>query len=103
MPLRTRKHIIAIALGLGSCGSLGIGVTMIMATPAHAQFGGIVFDPSNYAQNILTAARTLQSVNQQIQQLQNEARMLVNMGKNLSKIDFRSSMRSSRSLRRSTG
>ncbi|KAK0338864.1 hypothetical protein LTR94_036869, partial [Friedmanniomyces endolithicus] len=58
------------------------------ATPAHAQFGGVVFDPSNYAQNILTAARTLQTVNQQIQQLQNEAQMLVNMGKNLTRIDF---------------
>lgn len=87
MPPCTRKHIIAIALGLGACGSLGIGTTMT-ATPAHAQFGGIVFDPSNYAQNILTAARTLQTVNQQIQQLQNEAQMLVNMGKNLSRIDF---------------
>jgi P-type conjugative transfer protein TrbJ len=58
------------------------------ATPAHAQFGGVVFDPSNYAQNILTAARTLQTVNQQIQQLQNEAQMLVSMGKNLTRIDF---------------
>lgn len=47
-----------------------------------------MFDPSNYAQNILTAARTLQSVNQQIQQLQNEAQMLVNQGKNLARIDF---------------
>src|SRR3546814_19777565 len=65
-----------------------MGVVTMTATPAHAQFGGVVFDPSNYAQNILTAARTLQSVNQQIQQLQNEAQMLVNMGKNLSRIDF---------------
>jgi len=35
-----------------------------------------------------TAACTLQTVNQQIQQLQNEAQMLVNMGKNLTRIDF---------------
>ena len=88
MPPRTKKHIIAFALGLGTCGSLGISVTMMTATPANAQFGGIVFDPSNYAQNILTAARTLQTVNQQIQQLQNEAQMLVNMGKNLNRVDF---------------
>ena len=58
---------------------------MMPATPAQAI---TVFDPSNYAQNILTAARTLQQVNQQIQQLQNEAQMLVNMGKNLGRIDF---------------
>lgn len=83
----TRKHIIAAALGLGTIGSFGMGLVM-SATPAHAQFGGVVFDPSNYAQNILTAARTLQTVNQQIQQLQNEAQMLVNMGKNLTRIDF---------------
>lgn len=83
----TRKHIIAAALGLGTIGLFGMGLVM-SATPAHAQFGGVVFDPSNYAQNILTAARTLQTVNQQIQQLQNEAQMLVNMGKNLTRIDF---------------
>lgn len=88
MRIPTRKRLIAAVLSLSACGSLGMGVVTMTATPAHAQFGGVVFDPSNYAQNILTAARTLQSVNQQIQQLQNEAQMLVNMGKNLSKIDF---------------
>lgn len=83
-----RKHIIAAWLGLGACGALGMGAMTMTASPAHAQFGGVVFDPRNYAQNILTAARTLQTVNQQIQQLQNEAQMLVNMGKNLARIDF---------------
>ena len=37
-----------------------------------------VFDSANYSQNLLTAARTLQQINQQIQSLQNEAQMLVN-------------------------
>ncbi|WP_242129297.1 P-type conjugative transfer protein TrbJ [Sphingobium sp. Sx8-8] len=87
MRIPNRKHLIAAALGLGAVGSIGIGLSLT-STPAHAQFGGVVFDPSNYAQNILTAARTLQTVNQQIQQLQNEAQMLVNMGKHLTKIDF---------------
>lgn len=82
-----RKTMIAAALALGAGGSLAMGL-LTASTPAQAQFGGIVFDPSNYAQNILTAARTLQTVNQQIQQLQNEAQMLINMGKNLSRIDF---------------
>lgn len=84
MPVLTRKHVIAAILGLGAGGSLAMCV-MIPAQPARAI---TVFDPSNYAQNILTAARTLQQVNQQIQQLQNEAQMLVGMGKNLSRIDF---------------
>ena len=57
----------------------------IIAAPAHAM---PVFDSANYAQNLLTAARTLQQINQQIQSLQNEARMLTNMERNLSRIDF---------------
>lgn len=88
MRIPTRRHLVAAVLGLGACGSLGMGVVTMTATPAHAQFGGIVFDPSNYAQNILTAARTLQSVNQQIKQLQNEAQMLIDSAKNLTTIDF---------------
>jgi type IV secretion system protein TrbJ len=57
--------------------------------PAHAQFfgGGIVFDPTNYSQNLLTAARELQQVNNEIVQLQNEATMLQDMGKNLSSLN----------------
>ncbi len=42
-----------------------------------------VFDPSNYAQNLLTASRTLQALEQQARQLANEAQMLLNMEKNL--------------------
>lgn len=38
-----------------------------------------VFDASNYAQNILTAARTLETINNQIRQLQNEARHLATL------------------------
>ena len=65
-----------------------LGISAI-AVPAQAQlFGGIVFDPTNYAQNLLTAARALQQVNNQIQQLQNEANMLQNMGKNLTSLNI---------------
>ena len=49
-----------------------------------------VFDPWNYSQNILTAARTLQEVNQQITQLQNEAQMLINEARNLASLPFSS-------------
>ena len=56
------------------------------STPAHAQLA--VFDPHNYSQNLLTAARTLQQINNQIQSLQNEANMLVNQAKNLTRISF---------------
>jgi hypothetical protein len=45
MRIPTRNHVIAAALGLGTIGSLGMGLVM-SATPAHAQFGGVVFDPA---------------------------------------------------------
>ena len=53
--------------------------------PAYAQWA--VFDASNYAQNLLQAARALQQINNQIQQLQNEAMMLQNMGTNLKSLN----------------
>ena len=53
--------------------------------PVHAQW--VVFDPQNYAQNLLEAARALQQINNQIQSLQNEAMMLQNMGKNLTSLN----------------
>ncbi len=79
-----RKYAIAASLGLGAVGVLSLGVSL-PSTPAQAI---PVFDSSNYAQNVLTAARTLQQINQQVQQLQNEARMLLNMERHLSRIDF---------------
>ncbi|MBY8823192.1 P-type conjugative transfer protein TrbJ [Sphingomonas colocasiae] len=85
MPRRPRSVLIAAFLGTGVIASLAM-IVLPPPTPAQAQLA--VFDPTNYAQNILTAARTLQQVNQQIQQLQNEASMLINMGKHLAKIDF---------------
>jgi P-type conjugative transfer protein TrbJ len=85
MHTRSRKYLIASALGLGAVGSLVIGIC-VPSTPAHAQLK--VFDPGNYSQNILTAARTLTQINNQIQSLQNEATMLINQGKNLTRIDF---------------
>lgn len=80
-----RKPAIASALGLGAASALFMGAAMF-STPAAAQMS--VFDPRNYSQNLLTAARTLSQINNQIQSLQNEARMLVNQGKNLTRIDF---------------
>jgi len=75
---------------------------ILMTTPAHAQFGfgRIVFDPSNYAQNILMAARTLQSVNQQITQLQNEATMLINQARNLASLPYSSLQQLQQSVQR---
>jgi P-type conjugative transfer protein TrbJ len=49
-----------------------------------------VFDPTNYSQNVLTAARTLQEVNNQIQSLENQAKMLMNQAKNLESLPYSS-------------
>ena len=57
-------------------------------SPAHAQW--IVFDPTNYSQNVLTAARALEQVNNQIQSLENEAKMLSNQAKNLASLPYSS-------------
>jgi len=85
MPVSFRKSLTASALALGGAVSLVVGVT-VPSTPAAAQF--TVFDPSNYSQNLLTAARTLEQINNQIRSLQNEAQMLANQARNLSRIDF---------------
>lgn len=79
-----KRYILAVLIGTGAIGAIGTG--MLASAPASAQMS--VFDTSNYTQNLLTAARTLQQINNQIQSLQNEAQMLVNQGKNLAKIDF---------------
>jgi P-type conjugative transfer protein TrbJ len=62
---------------------LSMTVTALVPVPANAQIGGIVHDPRNYAQNILTAARTLEQINNQIRMLQNQATSLINEARNL--------------------
>ena len=70
----------------------------MLATPAHAQW--TVFDPSNYAQNVLTAARTLQQINNQITSLQNEAQGLINQARNLASLPYSSLQQLQQSVQR---
>ena len=82
-----KSNILRRAMLAGAiAASTMIGITA--ATPAHAQFGGIVYDPTNYAQNVLTAARSLQQINNQIRSLQNEAQSLINQAKNLANLPY---------------
>lgn len=75
------------ALGFAAAAALAIGGTLVVpAAPAVAALP--VFDPTNYTQNLLQAARALEQINNQVKSLQNEASMLQNMAKNLEKIDF---------------
>lgn len=72
-------------------------VVPIVAIPAHAF---IVFDPSNYSQNVLTAARSLQQITNQITSLQNQAQMLINQARNLASLPFSSLQQLQQSVQR---
>src|SRR5271156_4130368 len=56
--------------------------------PVRAQL--IVYDPTNFSQNVLTAARELQQVNNEIQSLENQATSLINQAKNLASLPYSS-------------
>ncbi|WOJ88332.1 P-type conjugative transfer protein TrbJ [Methylocapsa polymorpha] len=58
----------------------------LAARPTSAQM--VVFDPSNFSQNVLTAARELQQVTNQITSLQNQAQMLINQARNLARLPY---------------
>lgn len=68
-----------------------IALTVLLATTLFSQNSRsgnalTVFDPANYSQNLLTAARNLQQINNQITQLQNQAQMLINQNRNLTNL-----------------
>jgi len=81
--LRFRSR--AMALAATMLAATPLALSPMVATPAHAI---IVFDPSNYAQNVLTAARTLEQITNQITSLQNEAQMLINQARNLASLPY---------------
>ena len=71
-----------------SCALSAVPLSIAPHAPAHAQLfgGGIVYDPANHTQNILTAVRSLQQINQQIEQLANEIEMLEHMARDLERL-----------------
>ncbi|MFZ2307587.1 MAG: P-type conjugative transfer protein TrbJ [Rhodoferax sp.] len=84
--MNRKSFLKARMAALVAASALALGI----APPAYALFGigDIVFDPTNLAQNIMTAANTLEQINNQIRQLQNEALMLMNQAKNLTGLNF---------------
>ena len=74
-----RRLLLSAVLATGLGLSLPVG-------PALAQF--TVFDPTNYASNVLQAARALQQINNQITALQNQAQMLIGQAKNLASLPY---------------
>lgn len=73
--LRCRRAIVAGALALA-----------VALSPGRALAFDIVYDPSNYAQNVLTAARALQQINNQITSLANQTKMLINQARHLASL-----------------
>ncbi|AOI82863.1 MULTISPECIES: P-type conjugative transfer protein TrbJ [Burkholderia] len=74
-----KTSVLSAALAAVLSGSL------MLAQPAVAI---TVIDPTNLVQNTLTAVRTMEMIENQINQLQNEAQMLVNQGRNLASLPF---------------
>ncbi|MDT4806399.1 P-type conjugative transfer protein TrbJ [compost metagenome] len=62
-----------------------------------------VIDPTNLVQNTLTALRTLEMTNNQVDQLQNEAQMLMNQARNLDALDYNALTRLRRTLATTEG
>ncbi|WP_448954908.1 P-type conjugative transfer protein TrbJ [Labrys neptuniae] len=77
--------------------SAPVALSPMLVGPVHAL---IVFDPSNYTQNVLTAARSLQQITNQITSLQNQAQMLINQGRNLASLPFSSLQQLQQSVQR---
>ncbi|TIU45610.1 MAG: P-type conjugative transfer protein TrbJ [Mesorhizobium sp.] len=61
-------------------------ITVAIALSSAPASAFIVFDPTNYSQNLLQAARALEQIQNQITSLQNEAQMLINQAKNLTSL-----------------
>jgi len=70
-----------------SAAALAAALTLATTLDARALS---VFDGANYSQNLLTAVRTLEMINNQIQSLQNEVLMLQNMARHLEQLDYSS-------------
>ncbi|MCH8684431.1 P-type conjugative transfer protein TrbJ [Pedomonas mirosovicensis] len=75
-----------------------LSISPVLIAPASAQW--IVYDPTNYAQNLLSATRALQQINNQITSLQNEAQMLINQARNLTSLPFSSLQQLQQSVQR---
>ncbi|EPH3308021.1 MULTISPECIES: P-type conjugative transfer protein TrbJ [Gammaproteobacteria] len=67
---------------------LAVAAAALIGVIPVAQAQWVVIDPTNLAQNILTAAHTLEQINNQIRQLQNEAQSLMNEARNLASLPF---------------
>src|ERR1700719_466509 len=67
---------------------IGADVIAVAVASRAARGQRVVYDPSNYAQNVLQAARALQQINNQVTSLQNQTQMLLNQARNLTSLPY---------------
>ena len=77
---------------------VGVVLIALCLSSSSSLAQALVYDPSNYAQNVLQAARALEQINHQITALQNQARMLVNQARNLTSQPYSSQQSIQQSL-----
>ncbi len=71
------------ARGVLTAIALALLASTAISPDAHAL---TVFDPANYQQNLLSAARALEQINNQVRALQNQAQMILRMDQNLTRL-----------------
>ncbi|WP_341992469.1 P-type conjugative transfer protein TrbJ [Azorhizobium sp. AG788] len=74
-----------------------LALAPVLSPPAQAL---TVYDPWNYAENMMSAARALEQINNQITSLQNEAQMLINQARNLASLPHSSLQQIQQSVQR---
>ncbi|MFN0190542.1 MAG: P-type conjugative transfer protein TrbJ [Aestuariivirga sp.] len=74
-----KRPVLKPILLAGVCAAM-----LLVPTPSPAAW--VVFDPKNYRQNLLSAVRALEEINNQVKQLGNEAQMLLKMDLNLEQL-----------------
>jgi P-type conjugative transfer protein TrbJ len=84
----TTRSLRPSRLRVGLAAGAAALVFSLTSAPAQAQL--TVFDPRAYVQDVLTATRQLQQINNQIQGLENQANMLINQTKNLVSLPYSS-------------
>ena len=83
---RAKAHAATAALLAAPALTVLIGAVVPSMLASPAQAWRVVYDPRNHAENVLSAARALEQINNQIAQLQNEAQMLANEARNLASL-----------------
>lgn len=77
---------IFVSRSRAACAAALLAVLATAPVPASAQWA--VFDKSTYGQSVLTAARALTQINNEIKGLQNQAQSLINQARNLASLPY---------------